>query len=98
MKRFVTTGAVAAALGLVVVGSAIAGSPPRLQSGFKVSEKITAVSHFSGQYKGESGRIKFNFKPRCQTGGCATVVNRRTLSGSAATPTLVKWAGSLYRG
>lgn len=98
MRRFITAGAAAAALGLTVVGGAVAGSPPRLQGSFKVRVKITQVSHIIGQYKGESGKVKFSFKPKCQTGGCATVVTRRTLSGVAATPTLVKWIGSLYRG
>jgi hypothetical protein len=98
VKRFVTTGAVTAALGLGLVGVAVAGSPPRLQGSFKVKVKITQVSHFVGQHKGESGKVKFSFKPKCQSGGCATIVNRRTLAGTAATPTLVKWTGSLYRG
>jgi hypothetical protein len=99
MKRKILPATVLATVAAAnLVGVAAAGTTPRLQGSFPVKVKITASTGVRGEHQGETGTEKFSFKPRCKTGPCPTVLNRRGLTGAANTPIVLKPNGSLYKG
>ncbi len=75
--------------------AAVASSTPRLTGQFRVRVTVTAAKNI-GQHKGDTGVVKWSFKPKCAAGACNTTFKRRTLGKTTSTE-LLKPAEGSYR-